>query len=92
MFKNIKKNINRMMKEKYFENEFVDMKNITHDLNSVIRWNIRRLSTEKKQIGDVKDITIEIIQNETVKKKSKNTYEKTEPQGFARQSDCLTRN
>ena len=47
---------------------------------------------KKKQIGDVKDITIEIIQNETVKKKPKNNYEKTEPQGFARQSDCLTRN
>ena len=48
MFKNIKKNINRMMKEKYIENEFVDMKNITHDLNSVIRWTIRRLSTEEE--------------------------------------------
>ena len=45
---------------------------------------------KKKQIGDVKDITIEIIQNETVKKKPKNNYEKTEPQGFARQSNCLT--
>ena len=84
MFKNIKKNINRMMKEKYFENEFVDMKNITHDLNSVIRWNIR-LSIEEETNCDIKDITIEIIQNETVKKKLKNNYKKTEPQGLVRQ-------